>query len=643
MAIPNAYALSGAESSDLGYDGYLVKLKDGIPQQSLVLLEEGAGSSESGLIVVDSLEEALDIPEELVEYIEPNYLVELFTENETGDVPADAPNDPYYAGYQWNLQTIHAYEAYRRNLTGSGVKVGFVDSGINMKHEDLNARLISGENFNKDGLAYSEDTYGHGTFAAGIVAAQTNNGLGLAGIAPDVELYAYRIFSAKTTTMDALVAAIEQAVQDGCQVINLSLGISNSSTSLRNAVEKAVASGAVVVAAVGNDGNAVTNYPAAYPGVIGVGSVDEDLELSSFSQRNTSVDFTAPGGGVASLSNTDNSGYKLDFTASSNRGTSFAAPVVTGMAALALGYDNDITAEGIVALLQASAVDKGTEGYDESYGYGVVDVAKFVDELTRDYTISYQLDGGALPEGAVSTYTVQSDTVVLPVPEKADHQFAGWYADVDCTGDPVTEIPAGSVGDLTLYAGWQTDLSTAVASVYVAGYAASLQEDGTFLVCFPYGTDLSAVTADNIVVTPMSAASTASYPQQSETDSAVWQFTIRSASPVVEKTYTIQLSTLPLKDAAAQITGASLAGGALSLTVVSGAERAATVIAASYDGDRMTAAAVRQITLSAGTGTYPLTDVFDGAGGSFRVFLLDPASKAPIAPCYDSSLNTAGG
>ena len=555
MVIPNAYALSGDESPNLEYDGYIVKLKDEIPQRSLFLLGGEDSSSESGLIVVDSLEEARDIPEELVEYIEPNYLVELFAENESEDEPADegslsddsvVPNDPYYADYQWNLQTINAYEAYRQNLTGKGVKVGFVDSGINIEHEDVKAANISGANFNQDELAYYQDTYGHGTFAAGIVAAQTNNSRGIAGIAPDVELHAYRIFSSKTTTTDAVVAAIEQAVQDGCQVINLSLGTSNSSTALRDAVAEAVASGAVVVAAVGNGGNAVTQYPAAYPGVIGVGSVDKGLEVSSFSQRNTSVDFTAPGDGVASLSNTDNSGYKLDITASSNRGTSFAAPVITGMAALALGYDKDITADGVFALLQASAVDKGAEGYDTSYGYGVVDVAMFVEELTRDYTISYELDGGTFPAEAVSTYNVQSDTIELSAyqPEKTGYQFSGWYADKDCTGDPVTEIPAGSVGDLILYAGWQADMATAVASVYVDGYAASLQEGDTFLVYFPYGADLSAVTADNIVVTPMTSTSTAGYPRQS--DSTIWQFTIRSASPVVEKTYTIQLSNFPL-------------------------------------------------------------------------------------------------
>ena len=167
MVIPNAYALSGDESPDLEYDGYLVKLKDEIPQQSLFLLDGGDSSWESGLIVVDSLEEARDIPEELVEYIEPNYLVELFAENEAEDEPADGdslsdnsvvPNDPYYADYQWNLQTINAYEAYRQNLTGSGVKVGFVDSGINREHEDVKAANISGANFNQDGLAYYQDT-----------------------------------------------------------------------------------------------------------------------------------------------------------------------------------------------------------------------------------------------------------------------------------------------------------------------------------------------------------------------------------------------------------------------------------------------------------------------------------------------------
>ncbi len=509
------------------YDGYIVKLRDGVSLR-------GVTEDASGLITVQTLPQARAFPSELVEYIEPNYLVELFSET--------APNDPYYADYQWNLQVIHGYEAQLRGLTGRGVKVGFVDSGINLAHEDLDAGRIQGANFHSDGLEYHEDTYGHGTFSAGILAAQTNNGIGLAGLAPEVELYAYRIFSGKTTQTSAVVAAIEQAVADGCQVINLSLGTPNSSISLRQAVEKAVASGAVVVAAVGNGGSAVTQYPAAYPGVIGVGSVDSALELSDFSQRNASVDFTAPGDGVPSLDNLTPDGYKLNITSDANRGTSFSAPVVTAMAALALGYEARITPDDLFALLQKTALDRGDVGYDTSYGHGVVDVAAFVQELCREYDIVYELGGGQLPEGAVSIYSVRCETITLPIPTREGHWFTGWYTEEGCSGTPVTEIPAGSLGDRVFYAGWRSHEAAAVASVQVKGCAAERTQDGNFQVLFPYGTDLGAIASEQIVIVPADPSSAVSVPRQSTAEPNLWEFSVTTAAPAYSRAYTIRLA-----------------------------------------------------------------------------------------------------
>lgn len=432
------------------YDGYIVKLTTDYPQ--LFSLE----NSTAGIIVVDTLVEAEAIPQEYVEYIEPNYIVELFDDVETSDT-VWPPNDPYYPDYQQPLQTLDGLALYRAGITGKGVKVGFVDSGINTSHEDLNAANIFGANFHSDGLAFNEDRHGHGTFAAGILAAQTNNNVGLSGMAPDAQIMAYRAFSNNGTSVECVINAIDQAVADGCQVINLSFGMSDKSTPLEEALDRAIESGAVVVAAVGNSGSSTLQYPAAYDPVIGVGSVtltDGEFVVSSFSQRNDSVFVTAPGEAIAGLGNTKATSYRLSLSSPNNRGTSYAAPVVSALAALAIDYDSDITADGIRYLLHTTALDKGEIGYDTHYGYGVVDPPAFLAELQRDFEISYELNGGQLSETAPTKYTVTDETIPLSVfPSRDGYLFQGWYTDEACT-TAITEIPAGSLGDLILYAAW---------------------------------------------------------------------------------------------------------------------------------------------------------------------------------------------
>ena len=216
LLAPVAAAQEAAVEEDPGsYAGYIVKLSDGMPRMR-TLSADASYDREGNFLVVDTLEQTQEIPEEYIDYIEPNYYVELFSTQD--------PSDPYYADYQWSLQEIGAMSAYRQGLTGEGVKVGFVDSGINTAHVDLDDARIDGANFHADGLSFDQDVYGHGTFAAGIVAAQTDNGVGLAGVAPGADIRAYRVFNQKTTTMDAVVSAIYAAIGDGCDVINLSLG-----------------------------------------------------------------------------------------------------------------------------------------------------------------------------------------------------------------------------------------------------------------------------------------------------------------------------------------------------------------------------------------------------------------------------------
>ena len=148
-----------------------------------------------------------------MEYIEPNYAICLLEdavigdttgesttgEGTTGDTVTDSeelwPNDPLCSTGQLGLQGIYGLAGMEQELTGAGVVVGMVDSGVHAAHEDLNAENMSGSNYVSDELPYSVDSYGHGTVVAGVIAAQTNNGVGVAGIAPDAQLRVYRCFN----------------------------------------------------------------------------------------------------------------------------------------------------------------------------------------------------------------------------------------------------------------------------------------------------------------------------------------------------------------------------------------------------------------------------------------------------------------
>ncbi len=500
-----------SDGSDAASDGYIVRLKDNMLfAAAMTTGQDGSGA----YIVVDSIEEAEALPADIVEYIEPNYIVELL------DWP---PDDPYYQSGQWNLQQTGMGKADELGLKGANVKVAFIDSGIFKAHEDLAEANITGKNFAEDGKAYTADLTGHGTFAAGIVAAKSNNGKGIAGMAPDAQIMAYRAFMGKTTTMAAVVSAIDAAVNDGCDILNMSLGSTSPSSLLEEAIERAEAAGVIMVAAVGNSGSAVLVYPAAYNEVIGVGSVKTGLVRSDFSQYNRSVYVTAPGENITSL------GYGGVAEYVSGKGTSYAAPAVAGLAALALGYDSDITEYGIRYLLETTSNDVNNNGYDIYYGYGVIDINSFLTELTRPFSLTYNLSGGMLPEGAKMAYSVKDDTFLLPVPTLPGHIFAGWSTSSDLSGSKIYSVPAGSLGDRTYFATWALQSKFAIDSVMVSGQAAKWNDGGYYQVYLPYGSDLASLTHANISVVTADKTSTAgAVKSQDDISGAEWKITVTS-------------------------------------------------------------------------------------------------------------------
>jgi len=275
---------------------------------------------------------------------------------------------------QWALDAMHIERGWGfAGLTGqfglSGVPVGFVDTGVDTHHEELKGRIRacaqSASGKAREGIC--EDRDGHGTHVAGIAAANSTNGLGIAGIAAASPILACRALSASGTGSTADVAAcIVWLARSGAKVINLSLGGPDSSV-LRAAVKTASAAGALLVAAAGNDGAGTDSWPAAYPEVMSVAALDPTGQRADYSNWNRDVEISAPGTAILSLKR--GGGYvRLS-------GTSMAAPMVSGAAALIWNSVPGRTASAVRSALDHAVKDIGTKGRDSKYGFGSLDLA----------------------------------------------------------------------------------------------------------------------------------------------------------------------------------------------------------------------------------------------------------------------------
>lgn len=300
----------------------------------------------------------------IVEYYEKDVEIQLFDTYVT-DVAAG----------QWNLETINLKKMWDIGCFGNEVRVGVIDSGC-YSHPDLKKNLIAGRNYTSSDESDTNDNIGHGTFVSGIIASESN-GEYITGIAHRAKIVPLKCFDKYYNPPASVLAnAIYDAIDIfGCDVINMSFGMSKSyaNNTFQLSVAYALSKGCIVVAAVGNDGNTSVYYPANYDGVIGVGAVDSNREITWFSQKNSTVDVMAPGMGLKSVSI---SGY------SENAGTSFAAPHVTAVAAIAKCMDKSITPEKFNQLIQStSAKVSGQSGYTTEYGHGILDASYLGDKL----------------------------------------------------------------------------------------------------------------------------------------------------------------------------------------------------------------------------------------------------------------------
>lgn len=273
---------------------------------------------------------------------------------------------------------------------GDGVKVAVIDTGVDLQHPDLRENLLQGRNYLEGGNALPADDFGHGTHVAGIIGAGAN-GLGVVGIAPKAKIIPIRVLGVDGGNTAGLIAGLRFAVDSGAQVVNLSLGSSQTSAIEESQMAKAIAANVVVVAAAGNEalaGNPL-EYPAAIPGVVSVAATrqasdDVDAkfaERAPFSNYNPFVSVAAPGVDILStiprrfLTTTSSPNDDGDGTAYAYAsGTSMAAPVVSGVIALMLAANPGLKPTQVKQKLQGTAQDLGDAGFDDFYGWGVVNV-----------------------------------------------------------------------------------------------------------------------------------------------------------------------------------------------------------------------------------------------------------------------------
>ncbi len=325
-----------------------------------------------------------------VVYAEPNRY------RETSQV---IPNDPSFVS-QWGLTRINCPTAWMRQTGSANVTVAVIDTGIDLNHPELAPLLVAGRDLVDLGMNPvpppgfrfegdfagrdndPQDEVGHGTHVAGTIACMTNNGVGVAGVTWTSRLMPVRVLARIVNLNDAtdvrgvgsgadIAAGIRWAVDNGAQVLNLSLGGPTDMQVERDAIAYAVSQGVVVVAAMGNafqQGNP-TSFPAAYPDVIAVGAINQADQRAPFSQTGPHIDVAAPGVGI--LSTVWDDGF------ATFQGTSMASPHVAGVAALILACNSSLTAAQVGDLIRQTAQplrdNPGDPVPNDNYGFGCVD------------------------------------------------------------------------------------------------------------------------------------------------------------------------------------------------------------------------------------------------------------------------------
>ncbi len=322
-------------------------------------------------------------------YAEPNFVIRLSPEQlgpqfampQARPKTPTAPNDPMFEE-QYAHKVSNSLAGWKISQGSKKVTIAIVDTGVDLKHPDLAGKIVAGRDI-VDGDDQALDGHGHGTHCAGISAAITNNGVGVAGFAPNLQIMPVRVLDDRGSGTSADVAnGIIWAADHGAEVISMSLGGRGNPKVKSDAVQYALDQDSVLVAAMGNYGDNSQIFPAAQEGVISVGATDSGDKRASFSQYGTWIDISAPGVNILStFPGNSNSMNRKDYGSIS--GTSMATPAVAGVVGLIRSVFPDMNREQVRAQLIQGTDDLGEPGYDIYYGHGRINVAKALTPVGR--------------------------------------------------------------------------------------------------------------------------------------------------------------------------------------------------------------------------------------------------------------------
>jgi thermitase len=394
-----------------------------VPGRVLVKFRAGIGLGQARQIVAglgardaDEMPQTevfvLDLPEQADEAAFTNALQHRpdveFAELDRLTRPAEiSPNDPMYPD-EWQLRKISAPTAWANTVGSSSVIIAILDTGVDATHEDLASKIVPGWNVYNNN-SNTTDVYGHGTKVAGTAAASSNNLTGVASVAWNCKIMPIRISDTNgTATYSAMASGLTWAADHGARVANISYIASESST-VKSAAQYFQSKGGVVTASAGN--NTTFSSAADNPYILTVSATDELDVLSYWSNTGNNVDLAAP---EAAYTTQMNGGYTYA------GGTSIAAPIVAGVAALVMSANSNLTPQQVQDVLKQSADDLGGPGWDAQYGSGRVNAGRAIQfvvggALTPDSTPpSVNFTGpsdGTTIYGMISVAALASDNV----------------------------------------------------------------------------------------------------------------------------------------------------------------------------------------------------------------------------------------
>ncbi len=295
-----------------------------------------------------------------VEYVEPDFEMGILSWDKPNKSTNHTKNNSQIIPL--GITAIGADQTLKK-YDGKKVKIAVFDTGVS-NHPDISIK--GGASFVDYATSYDDDN-GHGTHVAGTIAA-SNNKLGVVGVVPNAEIYAVKVLDKYGGgNYSSIIAAIEWAINNEIDIINMSFGGEYKSQALHEAIVQATNAGIIIIAAAGNNGNTANaiTYPAKYSEVVSVGAIDENFRAASFSSRDSDLDIVAPGVSILSLTN--------DGQYATMSGTSMAAPHVTGAFAALKGNNKDATSYELINTIYETATYLGEKS---TYGHGAVNLAK---------------------------------------------------------------------------------------------------------------------------------------------------------------------------------------------------------------------------------------------------------------------------